>query len=338
MIEINRPKVTYTTDPDNENHGTLVLEPLERGYGQTLGNSFRRVLLASLPGSAVSSVKIDGVLHEFCSIPGVVEDVTEIVLNLKKLVVNLEQDEPLTVRLEVKGPCQVTAADIAENDNLTIIDKDVHIAHVTGNITLGMDITFKRGRGYHLADQHKENNQPIGLILVDSQYSPVTKVMYNVDDARVGQDINFDKLTLQVWTNGSMEPSECIELAAKFLKAHIDLFTDIELEEEVEEEQGDEDEKPGKKEDLVMVSSQKKETPQKGHHDILIKDLEFSVRSRNCLKKAGINTLGDLVMKKTTELLEIKNFGKKSLKEVREKLSQFNLQLPGDENGGGTDE
>jgi len=338
VIEINRPKVTYTTDPDNENHGTLVLEPLERGYGQTLGNSFRRVLLASLPGSAVSSVKIDGVLHEFCSIPGVVEDVTEIVLNLKKLVVNLEQDEPLTVRLEVKGPCQVTAADITENDNLTIIDKDSHIAHVTGNITLGMDITFKRGRGYHLADQHKETNQPIGMILVDSQYSPVTKVMYNVEDARVGQDINFDKLILQVWTNGSMEPSECIELAAKFLKAHIDLFTDIELEEEIEEEEGDEDEKPVKKEDLVMVSSQKKETPQKGHHDILIKDLEFSVRSRNCLKKAGINTLGDLVMKKTTELLEIKNFGKKSLKEVREKLSQFNLQLPGDENGGGTDE
>lgn len=338
MIEINRPKVTYATDPDNENHGTLFLEPLERGYGQTLGNSFRRVLLASLPGSAVSSVKIDGVLHEFCSIPGVVEDVTEIVLNLKKLVVSLEQDEPLTVRLEVKGPCQVTAADIAENANLTIIDKDAHIAHVTGNITLGMDITFKRGRGYQLADQHKESNQQIGLILVDSQYSPVTKVMYNVEDARVGQDINFDKLILQVWTNGSMDPTECIELAAKFLKAHIDLFTDIELEEEIEEEEGDDDEKPVKKEDLVMVSSQKKETPQKGHHDILIKDLEFSVRSRNCLKKAGINTLGDLVMKKTTELLEIKNFGKKSLKEVREKLAQFSLQLPGDENGGGTDE
>lgn len=338
MIEINRPKVTYATDPDNENHGTLFLEPLERGYGQTLGNSFRRVLLASLPGSAVSSVKIDGVLHEFCSIPGVVEDVTEIVLNLKKLVVSLEQDEPLTVRLEVKGPCQVTAADIAENANLTIIDKGAHIAHVTGNITFGMDITFKRGRGYQLADQHKESSQQIGLILVDSQYSPVTKVMYNVEDARVGQDINFDKLILQVWTNGSMDPTECIELAAKFLKAHIDLFTDIELEEEIEEEEGDEDEKPVKKEDLVMVSSQKKETPQKGHHDILIKDLEFSVRSRNCLKKAGINTLGDLVMKKTTELLEIKNFGKKSLKEVREKLAQFNLQLPGDENGGGTDE
>jgi len=338
VIEINRPKVTYATDPDNENHGTLFLEPLERGYGQTLGNSFRRVLLASLPGSAVSSVKIDGVLHEFCSIPGVVEDVTEIVLNLKKLVVSLEQDEPLTVRLEVKGPCQVTAADIAENANLTIIDKGAHIAHVTGNITFGMDITFKRGRGYQLADQHKESSQQIGLILVDSQYSPVTKVMYNVEDARVGQDINFDKLILQVWTNGSMDPTECIELAAKFLKAHIDLFTDIELEEEIEEEEGDEDEKPVKKEDLVMVSSQKKETPQKGHHDILIKDLEFSVRSRNCLKKAGINTLGDLVMKKTTELLEIKNFGKKSLKEVREKLAQFSLQLPGDENGGGTDE
>jgi len=339
VIEINRPKVKYETDLDNPNHGILVLEPLERGYGQTLGNSFRRVLLASLPGSAVSSVKIDGVLHEFCSIPGVVEDVTEIVLNLKKLVVNLNQDQPLTVRLEVKGPCQVTAADIAENANLSIVDKTAHIAHVTGNITLGMDITFKRGRGYHLADHHKETNQPIGMILVDSQFSPVTKVMYNVDDARVGQDINFDKLTLQVWTNGSMEPSECIELAAKFLKAHIDLFTEIEIEEELDEEdEGDEDEKPVMKEDLVMVSSQKKETPQKGHHDILIKDLEFSVRSRNCLKKAGINTLGDLVMKKTTELLEIKNFGKKSLKEVREKLSQFSLQLPGDENGGGTEE
>ncbi len=338
MIEINRPKIKFQLG-DSPNHGILTLEPLEKGYGQTLGNSFRRVLLSSLPGSSVSAVQIDGVLHEFCSIPGVVEDVTEIILNLKKLVVNLHQDEPLTVRLEAKGPCQVTAGNIASNPNLVINDPEAHIAHITGDITLGMDITFTRGRGYKLAEQQKAPQQNIGLILVDSQYSPVTKVMFNVEDARVGQDINFDKLTLQVWTNGSMKPVEAIELAGKFLRAHIDLF--LNLEDEEEGQDWDEEEEEGRaapKEDLVMVAGQKKETQQKGYHDILIKDLEFSVRSRNCLKKAGIHTMGELVNKKASELLEIKNFGKKSLKEVREKLAQFNLTLPGDENGGGTDE
>lgn len=328
MIEINRPKIKYTPDSHNPNLGILTLEPLEKGYGTTLGNAFRRVLLASLPGSAVCGVKIDGVLHEFCSIPGVVEDVTEIILNLKKLVVNVHQDEALTVRLEVNGPCEVTAADIQGNQTLSIVDKNVHIAHVTGDIKLGMDITFKRGRGYLLADAHKEHGQPIGLILVDSQFSPVTKVNFNVEDARVGQDINFDKLTLQIWTNGSMKPSEAVELAGKFLRAHIDLFTNVEGE-EIDE---DSEEIP-MKEDLVMVSQQKKESTTKNYNDILIKDLEFTVRSRNCLKKAGVNSLGDLINRKASDLLEIKNFGKKSLKEIREKLAQFNLVLPGDEGG-----
>lgn len=327
MIEINRPKIRYSTG-ESPNHGILVLEPLERGYGNTLGNSFRRVLLSSLPGAAASSVKIDGVLHEFCSIPGVVEDVTEIILNLKKMVVNLHQEEPLTVRLEVKGPSQVTAKNIQQHANLEIVSADQHIAHVTGDITLGMDITFKRGRGYYLADQHKEAGQQIGLILIDSQFSPVTRVMFNVEDARVGQDINFDKLTLQVWTNGSMRPNETIELAAKFLQAHVGLFAQLDEEDDTESE-----DRPSvaSAEELVMVSSQKKEPAPKGHTDILIKDLEFSVRSRNCLKKAGIQTLGELVNKRVSELLEIKNFGKKSLKEVREKLSQFNMSLPDDD-------
>lgn len=330
MIEINRPKIKYSQGND-ENHGILKLEPLERGYGQTLGNAFRRVLLASLPGSAVCAVKIDGVLHEFCSVPGILEDVTEIILNLKKLIVNVHSDQPVTLHLDAQGPCEITAADLPKNPELTVIDKDVHIAHVTGSIKFGMDITFKRGRGYLLAEDHKEPGHPLGTILVDSQFSPVTKVMFNVEDARVGQEINFDKLTLQVWTNGSMKPSQSIELAAKFLKAHVDLFTNLD-EEEVESDE-ETDSKP--KEELVMVSSQKKETPQRSYNDILIKDLEFSVRSRNCLKKAGIQNLGELVNKKASELLEIKNFGKKSLKEVREKLSQFNLTLPGEENGGG---
>lgn len=327
MIEINRPKVRYA-EGESPNHGIITLEPLERGYGQTLGNAFRRVLLSSLPGSAVTSVKIDGVLHEFCSIPGVVEDVTAIILNLKKLVVNVETEEPITIRLEVKGPSDVTAADIPEHADLLILDESTHIAQVTGDITLGMEITFARGRGYALADEHKTGSQDIGTILVDSQFSPVTRVMYNVQDARVGQDINFDKLTLHAWTNGSMQPAEAVELAAKFLRAHIDLFQA--LEEEVDQTTG----APSHKEELVMVAAQKQEAPQKGHLDILIKDLEFSVRSRNCLKKAGIQTLGELVNKKVSELLEIKNFGKKSLKEVREKLGQFNLGLPDDDTGG----
>jgi len=329
VIEINKPKIKYTEGPEL-NHGVLVMEPLERGYGTTLGNAFRRVLLASLPGSAVSSVKIDGVLHEFCSIPGVVEDVTEIILNLKKLIVSLKQDEPLTIRLEVKGPCQVTAADLGSHPTLQIVDPSVHLCHVTGDINFGMDITFKRGRGYVLAEGHKESGQPLGVILVDSQFSPVTKVNFNVEDARVGQEINFDKLTLQVWTNGSMKPHESVELAAKFLRTHVDLFANLQ-----EDEESVDEEVVTKSEDLVMVSQQKKEPTQKSYTDVLIKDLEFSVRSRNCLKKAGIHNLADLVNKKASELLEIKNFGKKSLKEVREKLVQFNLTLPGDENGGG---
>ena len=331
MIEINRPKIKYS-EGESPNHGIITLEPLERGYGQTLGNAFRRVLLASLPGSSVCAVKIDGILHEFCSIPGVVEDVTAIILNLKKLVVNLASEEPLTVRLEAKGPANVTAADIQSHPDLQIIDKDIHIAQVSGDITLGMDITFRRGRGYVLAEDQEELDEAIGTILVDSQFSPVTKVQYSVDDARVGQEINYDKLNLHVWTNGSMQPAESVELAAKFLRAHVDLFQT--LEEEVVEEEN----LPTHNEELVMVSQQKPEAPQKGHLDILIKDLEFSVRSRNCLKKAGIQSLGELVDKKVSELLEIKNFGKKSLKEVREKLSQFNLSLPDDDTAGGSEE
>jgi DNA-directed RNA polymerase subunit alpha len=328
VIEINRPKIKFSQG-DHPNHCVLKLEPLERGYGQTLGNAFRRVLLASLPGSAVCAVKIDGVLHEFCSVPGVLEDVTEIILNLKKLIVNVHNDQPVTIRIEAQGPCEVTAADIPNSGDLTVIEKSAHICHVPGNIKLGMDITFKRGRGYLLAEDHKDLGHPIGTILVDSQFSPVVKVMFNVEDARVGQDINFDKLTLQVWTNGSMKPTQAIELAGKFLRAHVDLFLNLEEEEDTEV--------PATKEELVMVSTQKKEAPAKSHNDILIKDLEFSVRSRNCLKKAGIHCLGELVNKKAGELLEIKNFGKKSLKEVREKLNQFSLTLPGEENGGGID-
>lgn len=329
MIQINKPKIKFQVG-DTPNHGILVVEPLERGYGQTLGNSFRRVLLASLPGAAISAVKIDGVLHEFCTIPGVLEDVTEIILNLKKIVAKMHQDEPITVRLEAKGPCEVTAANISSHPNLSIIDKNIHIAHIMRDITLGMDITFTRGRGYKLAEQHKASGpQDVGIIYVDSQYSPVTRVMYNVEDARVGQDINYDKLTLHVWTNGSIKPLESIELAAKFIRAYVDLF--VSLEGDNVEIVGVDTEREASKEDLVMVATQKKESPQKNYHDILIKDLELSVRSRNCLRKAGIHTLGELVNKRVSDLLEIKNFGKKSLNEIREKLAQFGLKLKDDD-------
>lgn len=335
MIEINEPKLRYIQG-ENANHGIIEVEPLEKGYGLTIGNAFRRVLLSSLPGSAVSSVKIDGVLHEFCSIPGVVEDVTAIILNLKKLVVNVESDEPITLRLEVKGPADVTAANLPAHPDLMVIDEDLHIAQITGDVTLGMDITFKKGRGYVLADQNEADEQAIGTIAVDSQFSPVTRVMYEVTDARVGQNINYDKLTLQVWTNGSMQPAEAVEMAAKFLRAHVDLFESLE-----EEIITDKENVPVHGDELVMVSTQKSEQVSSGTNaDILIKDLEFSVRSRNCLKRAGIQTLGELVTKKVSELLEIKNFGKKSLKEVREKLAQFNMQLPDDDGSidGGNDE
>ncbi len=337
MIEINQPKLRYRQG-ENENHGIIEVEPLERGYGQTLGTAFRRVLLSSLPGTAVSSVKIDGVLHEFSSIPGIVEDVTAIILNLKKLVVHVDSElesEPVTLRLEVKGPAKVTAADLPANPDIMVIDEDAPICEITGDVTLGMDITFKRGRGYVLADDNESANDSIGTILVDSQFSPVTRVMYEVSEARVGQNINYDKLTLQVWTNGSMQPAEAVEMAAKFLRSQIDLFESLK-DEIVEDNEG----LPVHGEEIVMVSTQKQEPTQKGNTEILIKDLEFSVRSRNCLKRAGIQTLGELVNKKVSELLEIKNFGKKSLKEVREKLAQFNMQLPDDDGSidGGNDE
>ncbi len=333
MIEINRPKMKYTADRDNARHGVLTVEPLEKGYGTTLGNAFRRVLLSSLPGAAVSAVKIDGVLHEFCSIPGVVEDVTEIILNLKKLIVRVHQDEPITCRLEVQGPAEATAAHIKVGPEVHIVEPDTHIAHITGDIKLGMDITFKKGRGYWLAEKHKTGNEAIDLILIDSQFSPVVKVKYNVEDARVGQEINYDKLTVEVWTNGSMSPVEAIELSAKFLRSHVELFTNIESAEGAHEVP-----KPPTKEELVMVSATKEEGVQRSNGDMPIKDLEFSVRSRNCLKKAGIQTLGELAGKRATELLEIKNFGKKSLKEIREKLHQYNLCLIGEESGVITDD
>ncbi|NLM16275.1 MAG: DNA-directed RNA polymerase subunit alpha [Candidatus Riflebacteria bacterium] len=326
MIEIHKPKLQFREGNDS-NHAVFSLEPLEKGYGQTLGNAFRRVLLSSLPGTAVSAVKIDGVLHEFCSIPGIVEDVTAIVLNLKKLVVNLSSDQPLTLRMEVKGPAEVTAADIPEHPDLLVIDKDVHIAQITGDITFGMDITFTRGRGYVLAEENKTvADSPLGTIYVDSRYSPVERVYYNVEEDRVGQDINYDKLTLQVWTDGSMQPAEAVELASKFLRTHVDLFASVS-----EEIIRNDDQLPTHNEELIMASAVKPEPQPKGYLDIQIKDLEFSVRSRNCLKKFGINTLEDLVGKTVQELLEIKNFGKKSLKEVRDKLSQFNLTLKDDD-------
>lgn len=310
MIEIEKPTITESKEEGGA-YGKFVIEPLERGYGTTLGNCMRRILLSSLPGAAVTSVKIDGVLHEFSTIPGVKEDVTEIILNLKRLSIRLTGEEDTkSVRINEVGPKEVTAADIVCDPDTEIHNKDLHIATLEENAELSMEINISKGRGYVSADQNKTESTPISVIPVDSIYTPVRKVNYTVEDTRVGQVTDFDKLILEIWTDGSITPSEGVSIGAKIMQEHLNLF--IELNEAAEN---------------LEIMVEKEEDQKDKALEITIEELELSVRSFNCLKRANINTVEELVQKTEDDMMKVRNLGKKSLDEVKAKLDDLGLQL-----------
>ncbi|MBQ7717946.1 MAG: DNA-directed RNA polymerase subunit alpha [Clostridia bacterium] len=315
MIEIEKPKVECTELDENNHYGKFTVEPLERGYGITLGNSLRRIMLSSLPGAAVTSVKIDGILHEFSSIPGVKEDVSEIILNIKRLVVKMHTDAPKTVYIEANGACEITAADIKIDQDVEILNPDLHIATLNEDAKLYMEITINKGRGYVSADRNKQISQPvIGLIPVDSIYTPVPKVNFEVQDTRVGQITDYDKLTLEIWTNGSLTPNEAVSLAAKILNEHLNLF--IELSDNAINAE-------------IMV--EKEETKKEKVLEMTIEELDLSVRSYNCLKRASINTVEELIQKTEEDMMKVRNLGRKSLEEVINKLYALGLSLASEE-------
>ncbi|MBR2417429.1 MAG: DNA-directed RNA polymerase subunit alpha [Clostridia bacterium] len=311
MIGIEKPRIETAELAADGTYGKIVVEPLERGYGVTLGNSLRRILLSSLPGYAITSVKIDGVLHEFSTIPGVKEDVTEIILNLKGVILKIHGEGPKTVYIDATGEGEVLAGDIKCDSEVEIINPDWHICTLDKDAHINMELTVNKGRGYVSAEQNKKLMQPvIGVIAIDSIYTPILKANYTIDDLRVGQDIGFDKLTLEVWTNGTISATEAVSLGAKFLNEHLALFGDLSgeaYETEIMVDKGDD----AKEKVLEMT----------------IEELDLSVRSFNCLKRAGINTVEDLTNRTEDDMMKVRNLGKKSLDEVINKLHSFGLEL-----------
>ncbi|OPZ93343.1 MAG: DNA-directed RNA polymerase subunit alpha [Firmicutes bacterium ADurb.Bin419] len=310
MIEIEKPRIECVISSEDNTYGKFVVEPLERGYGITLGNSLRRILLSSLPGIAVTSIKIDGVLHEFSTVPGVVEDVTEIILNVKGLSLDLHGEGPKVVYIDADGEGVVTAADIKADAEVEILNPDHKIATLSGDHKLYMELTLDRGRGYVSAEKNKHPGQPIGVIPVDSIYTPVTKVNYTVENTRVGQVTDYDKLTLEVWTNGSIKADEAISLGAKIMSEHLNLFIDL---------------SDNAKNAEIMV--EKEETKKEKVLEMTIEELDLSVRSYNCLKRAGINTVEDLTNRTEEDMMKVRNLGRKSLEEVFNKLKALGLSL-----------
>lgn len=310
MIEIEKPKIEVIEVSDDNRYGKFVVEPLERGYGTTLGNSLRRIMLSSLPGIAVTSVKIDGVLHEFSTIPGVKEDVVEIILNLKNLAVKLYSDEPKLVRIEAKGEGEVVAGDIIVDADVEILNPELHIAELSSGAELNMEIVLERGRGYVSSEKNKSKDQPIGTIPVDSSFTTVKKVNYTVEDTRVGQVTDFDKLTLELWTDGTISPEEAVSLSAKILNEHLSLF--IDLTDHV---------------GTVEIMVEKEENKKEKMLEMSIEELELSVRSSNCLRRANINTVEELTQKSEEDMMKVRNLGKKSLNEIKFKLAEIGLGL-----------
>lgn len=312
MIEIEKPRIETEELTEDGKHGRFVVEPLERGFGNTLGNSLRRVLLSSLEGCAVTSIKIDGVLHEFSTIPGVKEDVTEIVLNMKSVVAKLYETSPKVVEISAQGPCVVTAGDIKCDSEVEILNPEQHIATLGEDAKLNMEITIDKGRGYIPAERNKliSGNNVIGVLPIDSIYTPVLKVNYTVDNTRVGQITDYDKLTLDVWTNGVINAQEAVSLAAKVLTEHLNLFVNLSDKASSAEVMVEKDDK-GKEKILEMT----------------IEDLDLSVRSFNCLKRAGINTVEDLINKSEEDMMKVRNLGRKSLGEVIQKLNSLGFSL-----------
>ncbi|AKR07368.1 DNA-directed RNA polymerase subunit alpha [Bacillus wiedmannii] len=314
MIEIEKPKIETVELNEDAKYGKFVIEPLERGYGTTLGNSLRRILLSSLPGAAVTAIQIDGVLHEFSTVEGVVEDVTTIILNLKKLALKIYSEEEKTLEIDVQGEGIVTAADITHDSDVEILNPDLHIATLAKNAHFRMRLTAKRGRGYTPADANKSEDQPIGVIPIDSIYTPVSRVTYQVEKTRVGQVANYDKLTLDVWTDGSIGPKEAISLGAKILTEHLNIFVGL-----TDEAQNAE----------IMV--EKEEDQKEKVLEMTIEELDLSVRSYNCLKRAGINTVQELANKTEEDMMKVRNLGRKSLEEVKHKLEELGLGLRKDD-------
>ena len=315
MIEIEKPRIECIETPTDDSYGKYVIEPLERGYGTTLGNSLRRVLLSSLPGTAVTSIRISGIQHEFSTIPGVKEDVTEIVLNIKRIIARLHSDEPKTVYIEASGEGEVTAGDIKADGEVEILNPELHIATLGPDASLSMELTLDHGRGYVPADKNKNPQQIIGTIPVDSIYTPVLKVNYAVENTRVGNQTDFDKLTLEVWTDRTISPRDAVSLGAKILVDHFTLFTDL-------------SDSIGSRSTVV----EKVENQRDKVLEMTIEELDLSVRSFNCLKRANINTVEDLISKPQDEMIKLRNLGRKSLEEVEHKLAMMGLSLASDDN------
>ena len=315
MIEIEKPRIECIETPTDDSYGKYVIEPLERGYGTTLGNSLRRVLLSSLPGTAVTSIRISGIQHEFSTIPGVKEDVTEIVLNIKRIIARLHSDEPKTVYIEASGECEVTAGDIKADGEVEILNPELHIATLGPDASLSMELTLDHGRGYVPADKNKNPQQIIGTIPVDSIYTPVLKVNYAVENTRVGNQTDFDKLTLEVWTDRTITPRDAVSLGAKILVDHFTMFTDL-------------SDSIGSRSTVV----EKVEIQRDKVLEMTIEELDLSVRSFNCLKRANINTVEDLISKTQDEMIKVRNLGRKSLEEVEHKLAMMGLSLASDDN------
>lgn len=316
MIEIEKPRIECVENPADESYGKFIVEPLERGYGTTLGNSLRRVLLSSLPGTAVTTIKIAGVQHEFTTIPGVKEDVTEIILNIKTLIARLHRDGPKTVYIEAVGPCEVTAGDIKADGEVEILNPELHIATLGPDASLSMEMTISHGRGYVPADKNKPLQPVAGVIPVDSIYTPVLKVNYAVENTRVGNQTDYDKLTLEVWTDKTISPRDAVSLGAKILCDHFTLFTDL-----------------SQAMNMGSTVVEKTETAKDKAMEMTIEELDLSVRSFNCLKRANINTVEDLVSRTQDEVIKVRNLGRKSLEEVIQKLAIMGLSLSSEEEG-----
>ena len=315
MVEIQKPRIECIENVGEETYGKYVVEPLERGYGTTIGNSLRRILLSSLPGTAVTTVKIAGVQHEFSTIPGVKEDVTQIVLNIKGIIAKLYSEGVKTVYIEASGEGVVTAGDIKADSDVEILNPEHHIATLGPDATLNMELTLSQGRGYVTADRNKNAQTVIGVIPVDSVYTPVRKVNYTVENTRVGDATDYDKLTLEVWTNGTISARDAVSLGARILLDHFTLFTDL-------------SETMGSKYTVV----EKAETQRDKVLELTIEELDLSVRSFNCLKRANINTVEDLISKTDDEMMKVRNLGRKSLEEVINKLAMMGLSLASEEN------
>lgn len=314
MIEFEKPNIECVSANNDNNYAKFVCEPLERGYGMTIGNSLRRILLSSLPGAAITSIKIEGVVHEFSTIPNVVEDVPEIIVNLKNVRLKLHENVEKTVRIDFKGEGEVTASDIITDSTVEVLNPEVHIANVAEGGNLQIEMTVDIGRGYNTAEKNKKPSQAINVLPIDSIFTPVKKVNYTVENTRVGQMVDYDKLTIEIWTDGSLKPYEALSLAAKVMTEHLSLF--IDLSETAKNTQ-------------IMIE---KEESKKGKVlEMPIEELELSVRSYNCLKRAGISTVEDLANKSDSDMMKVRNLGKKSLDEVTNKLHALGLDFAQEE-------